>query len=68
MGLSRYKSQALNADVVLQGGMSGRVHTRYEILQARSQLALANESQREWEEEAQPWVESSRSNSSDPNY
>lgn len=45
-----YKSQALNADVVLQGGTSGRVHTRSEILQTRSQLAMANKSESQWEE------------------
>lgn len=45
-----YKSQALNADVDLQGGTSGRVHTRSEILQTCSQLALANESVPQWEE------------------
>lgn len=50
ISLSSYKSQALNADVVLQGGMSGRLHTRSEILQTRSQLVLANESEAEWEE------------------
>lgn len=45
-----FKSQALNGDFILQGGTSGRVHTRSEILQTRSQLALANESESEWEE------------------
>lgn len=45
-----FKRQALNADVVLQGGTSGRVHTCTEILQTRFQLALANEREPEWDE------------------
>lgn len=44
-----FKSQSLNADVVLQGGSSEGVHTHSEILQTRSQLALDNESRPEWE-------------------
>lgn len=37
ISLPLYKSQALNADVVLQGGISGRLHTRSEIQQTPSQ-------------------------------